>query len=958
MTPKMNHPERPPLLATGGAWVALTVAILLVLSFYYWTAATSDGLPPLPLGKGAYDDYYNLLLHNILKGHLYLEVPVDPVMLSSPNPYDPRVWVPHGWMMDSSFYHGRYYVYYGVVPVLAFMLPFRLLTGGDLWLGTAGESLAVLAFLALAWLWLRIRRDYFPRTGSAMVFATVVALGMATGLLSVARRPLMYEFAIASGCFFTALMLHSLYSALSSERRSAWMAAAGLFLGLAVGCRPTFLFTILAPASVLWNFLRRERPEISSGGRLGQSMRPAMGFAMGFGAIFSGLLLYNYLRFSNFLEFGYNYLLQDPVADLQHIWSRSYFWFNLRLYYWGSLEWSRHFPFASMGPLPEWPKNYYGCADIYGILKYVPMIWFLLAIPVALRRRPDSGRRDLGAVLAMVGLAYLGPGICDLFFGNSALRYTVDFLPNLVLLSTFGACALDQAAPSPRAKGAVRATWLAAALSSTGFAAILSIPLEGSMTVHRGYAYYEKVARIMNMPTSWYERARGWSYGPVTWQIVFPPKPALTVEKLAETPNASLLVEYLPDNRIRLGLRCASADFVLWGEGAGVVPGRVSTLSASFGSLYPTTEHPYYLNDAPSAIIRSSVYAVLDDRPVLVGLCPLNPVDCRDIHVASGEARPGWFSGGVLGVARGKLPIRDITPDFTPRTIRLDVPASPVPGRWPLVSAGSPDGGDLLFMEAAAGGIARFGYFSTGLPLRYGPPFQLEPGSSLECTVQMEPMDPSGRMPGPPRPLLIEMDGRTNWMSRVSYHPCEAGAVRLGENTVAGPLVEGGFPGRIEWAETPPRLLPTEPTDNLLLRVVFPAQPRWGLREPLLFTGVQGSGDGICVVHYGNGSGRFVLDHWGMLNQEGPIIDSLDSGSLHDIEIVTPVFSLYRGSRHPARGTVVVRMDGREVLRFESDLYPARLDEAVIGRNDNGGPTERQFLGALLLKRWISAPDR
>jgi hypothetical protein len=931
---------------------------LAVLSFYYWTAATSDGLPPWPMGKAQYSDYYNLLLHGFLKGHLYLDVPVDPAMLAASNPYDVRVWVPHGWMLDASFYHGHYYVYYGVVPVLVFMLPFRLLTGGDLWLGAAGESAAVLAFLALAWLWLRIRRDYFPRCGAVIVFASVMALGLATGLLSIARRPLMYEFAIASGCLFATLMLHSLYSALSSERRSAWMALAGAFLGLSVGCRPTFLLAILAPAWVLWSLLRQDRPGILPLWTPGRSARPVMGFAVGFGAIFSGLLLYNYLRFSNFLDFGYGYLLQDPVADLKHVWSPSYFLFNLRLYYVGSLEWSRHFPFATMGPLPKWPQHYYGCADIYGILKYAPVVWFLLASPLALRRGPAPGPRHFATVLGMVGLAYLGPAACVLFFNNTALRYTVDFLPNLVLLSTLGACALDQAASPPLAKRAARAGWLVAAAFSAAVAAVLSIPLEGSLTVHRGYGYYEKVARIMNVPTSWYERARGWSYGPITWRIAFQTRPAHTVEKLAETPNASLLLEYLPDSRIRLGFRCAGDDFILWGEGAGVVPGRASTLSASFGSLYPTTEHPYYLGYPPSPISRSSVYVVLDDRPVLEGLRPLNPVDCRDIHVAGGEVRPGWFCGSVLGVARGRLPIRDITPDFAPRTIRLTVPSNAGSGRWPLVSAGSADAGDLLFMEAAAGETARFGYFSTGFPLSYGPPFRLAPGSSLECTVQMEPLDPSGRMPGPPRPLLIETDGRTNWVSSAPYHPCAAGAVRLGENTVSASLVEGRFPGRIEWAGTQPRLLPAEPTDHLLLRVVFPAQPRWGLREPLLFTGVQGSGDRICVVHYGNGSGRFVLDHWGVLNQEGPIVDTLDSESLHDIEIITPVFSLFRGSRHPARGIVVVKMDAREVLRFDSDLYPARLEEAVVGRNDNGGPTERRFLGALLLQRWISAPDR
>jgi hypothetical protein len=218
----------------------------------------------------------------------------------------------------------------------------------------------------------------------------------------------MYEFAIASGCLFATLMLHSLYSALSSERRSAWMALAGAFLGLSVGCRPTFLLAILAPAWVLWSLLRQDRPGILPLWTPGRSARPVMGFAVGFGAIFSGLLLYNYLRFSNFLDFGYGYLLQDPVADLKHVWSPSYFLFNLRLYYVGSLEWSRHFPFATMGPLPKWPQHYYGCADIYGILKYAPVVWFLLASPLALRRGPAPGPRHFATVLGMVGLAYLG----------------------------------------------------------------------------------------------------------------------------------------------------------------------------------------------------------------------------------------------------------------------------------------------------------------------------------------------------------------------------------------------------------------------------------------------------------------------------------------------------------------------------------------------------------------------
>ncbi len=932
------------------------LALLAVLGFFYWTAATSGGLPPRLLGNARHSDHYNLLLHGILKGQPYLDVPVDPAMLSAPNPYDPKVWVPHGFMYDTSFYEGHYYLYYGIVPLLVFLLPFRLLTGGDLWLGTAAELATVLAFFALAGLWLRIRRDYFPRSGGAIIFTSILVLGLVSALPSLARRPMMYEFAIATGCWFATLMLHCLYSALSSKRRTAWMVAAGVFLGLAFGSRPTFVLTILAPAWVLLHFLKEERLWRPSWSGVGSAVRPWLGFSAGFGVICFGVLSYNYLRFSNFFDVGYRYLLQDPVSDLKHAWSAAHFWFNLKNYYASSLEWSRYFPFLTTGPYPNWPKTFYFVGDIYGILKYLPIVWFALAAPMALWRRTESGPRLYGVALGMIFLAYLGPGVLLLFFGVAAPRYEVDFLPPLVLAATLGACALDQAVTFPWARRALRSAWILAAAMSAAVAGIHSIS-PGVLTVQRGTAYVERVARTLNYPTFLYERARGWHYGPVTWRMTFPNRPPSTREKLIDTPNATLLVEYLPGGAARFGLRCGNRDFVLWGENVQVVAGKVVTLSASFGSLYPSPEHPYYLKHEPSALCSSSVLVTLDGRTVLQGLRPLAAVNCEDIEIAGGQTSPGWFSGDVLGVTRNTLSISEITPDFTPRSLRLELPANLGPVRWPVISAGTPEGGDLLFLDIVDGDTARWGYFSTGSPLHYGPLFPIERKRPWEITVRMEALAASGRYPGPARPLSIEADGRANWLTQVAYHPCSSDSIRLGANTVSASSVEDAFPGEIRWIETPSRLQPSSPGAHLFLRVVFPAQTRWGFREPLLMTGVPGAYDGINVVHYGNGQGRFVLDHGGDVRREGPILDSVGGESLHDIEISTPVFSLYRGSRDPVQGTTVVKMDGKEVLRFDSELFPAQPGEVAVGQNHFGGPTEKHFAGALLMQRWIETPE-
>jgi hypothetical protein len=948
--------RRPALLATKRDWAACTLALLAVLAFFHWTAATSGGLPPPWTENARYGDHYNLLLHGLLKGQLHLDVPTDPAMLGTPNPYDPKVWVPHGFMYDASFYGGKYYIYYGIVPLLVFLLPFRLLTGSDLWLGTATEIATVLVFLALAWLWLRIRRDYFPRVASSLVFTSILALGLVTALPSLASRPMMYEFAIATGCLFATLMLHCVYSGLASRNRTAWMAAAGVCLGLAFGSRPTFLLAILAPAWVLFHGLIRERPWRSAWWAGGSVLRAGLGFAASFGAIFFTVLLYNRLRFSSFFDFGYAYLLQDPVSDLKHYWSASHFWYNFRNYYTSPLQWSRYFPFLTTGPFPEAPKTFYAAADLYGILKYAPIVWFVLAAPLAWRNRPGPAAASWAAVLGMLFLAYLGPGVLLLFGGTAFPRYAPDFLPPLVLVATFGACALDAAVSASWIRHAVRSAWTAAAAISVGIAAVHSIPLQGHLTVQKGNAYVEKVARTLNYPTFLYERARDWRYGAITWRTRFPAQPVTPREKLVETPNATLLVEYLPDSRARFGLEIAGGGGALWGESVAMAADKLSTLSASFGSLYPSTEHPYFVKHEPSAIRNSSVTVVLDGRIVLQGLRPLSGVDCRDIRIADGRARPGWFSGDVREIARNRLSLAELTPDFTPRSLRIDLPAGLAAGRWPLISAGTSAGGDLLFLETGTDGTARWGYFSTGSPPQTSPPFPLPREGPLEFAVRMEALEASGRVAGPARPLTIEVGGRATWMTQVAFHACWPDSIRLGANSVAAPSVEPAFPGSLRWIETAPRLRPASPREHLFLRVVFPAHTRWGLRLPLLITGVPGAYDGIQVVHYGGNVGRFVLDHGGDIRQEGPALGSLGGEALHDIEIITPVFSLPRDERRPARGTVVVKMDGLEVLRFDSELFPAQLDEVVVGENPFGGPAEKRFLGALLLQRWVEPP--
>ena len=78
---------------------------------------------------------YELMADALLKGQVYLEYgDMDRRLLEMPNPYDTKarreLGVRYHW--DHAFYKGRYYMYFGVVPVFLLFIPFKLITGTSL----------------------------------------------------------------------------------------------------------------------------------------------------------------------------------------------------------------------------------------------------------------------------------------------------------------------------------------------------------------------------------------------------------------------------------------------------------------------------------------------------------------------------------------------------------------------------------------------------------------------------------------------------------------------------------------------------------------------------------------------------------------------------------------------------------------------------------------------------------
>ena len=314
--------------------------------------------------------FYNYLTQGWLAGHLYVPLEVNPKLLALANPYDPSI-PDEIRVTDMAMYQARYYVYHGPAPAILAFIPYRLVTGKDLQEYVAVFLFVTIAFLANALTLAKLR----PNSDSL----TYLALGLANCVPFLLHRIFVYEVAISCGyaCLAVAFALYF----------RARHLASGLFLGLALLSRPHLALALLFVSPRCWP-------------------------TAAIGAIAS--LTYNYLRFGSPLEFGLRYLLtgpgqQTPNFSATNLLPSLYlFWLQPP-----DFTWTRPFFRIVATSAITLPPAFF----------HENMLGALWLAPFLLRVRPHLRLALIGATL-MLFLSTTG---------WVTLRYTVDFLPLLVL---------------------------------------------------------------------------------------------------------------------------------------------------------------------------------------------------------------------------------------------------------------------------------------------------------------------------------------------------------------------------------------------------------------------------------------------------------------------------------------------------------------------------------------------
>jgi hypothetical protein len=949
--------NRPALVREIAFW-SLLIAIGLT---YFQSVLTQDA----PFATKAPQGYYGALTEAFMSGQLNLKGEFDPRLLKLDNPYVAQLDVrrPH----DVSLYKGKFYLYFGAAPVILVYLPWRMLTGS--WLAERVGTIifCFLGVLLAATLLRRIRDRCLRDCGDLWLWLGIAVLGWGSPIFYLAQNETFYAVPISAAFFCIMLVAVSTERALASagnRSRCAWIAAASLAYGLAVGSRPNFVFGL--PVFILPCLYLYVRMRGNGGGAGGARWAFVTAAVLPAAAVGAAIAAYNLLRFESPFEFGARYAFMGAGGDMRHVklFGTGFLRENLFNYLFRSAPYVRYFPFFLAN-------------RAYGMALYLPSA---LLGPLLLLAVPFWRALRVPAALLVLCAMLLGVFACNLFslglfyfFGE--LRYMADFAPAALLLGAIaGLVFVDRAAAGRRA---VR--WVAALV--VGGVSAFSI-VNGSLVALQASTspwIANGVARCLDLPAFWMERAVGTKQGAIEMMVQLPEGKVGRREPLLSTGLAGqgdiVYVEYLGAGRARIGFFHLGAGGPTSSDLA-LAPG-LHRVDLSLGSLYPPKESPQFAGYPAGAVaaLKRHLGVSVDGDPVLntaasfyfatpgllfVGANPL----AEDVSDAA-------FTGRIASVRRLGLPLiqgkSGKRAETGPLRLHVRFPKDRSGPGEPLVSTGKPGSGDIFYVTYLGGNRIRFGHEDSGSVVTTEPvtiDFDREHVVDLEMGSLFPPDADFAGMSGAEiarvkNRYCVRLDGKLLIDMPRNFHRSESDEVVFAFNSIGASTAVEMFSGSIALIE---RIKPTSPQEGarwgpLDALVIFPKNMT-GLAEPLLVTGVAGRGDLLFVLYADQEHVRIGFDHWSVGGPLGTSI-AVDMATAHHLEATMGSCYPPAGDRewpaHPAarrdrlKAKIQVKLDGAVVFDAELPTYDARPDQITLWANPIGGSSCRErFTGTVL----------
>lgn len=258
---------------------------------------------------------YQRLAVSFSHGNAHLEYDPPEYMETMENPYDSSERsslageYKEAAAHDVGYYNGKYYVYFGVAPVVLFYLPYYLATGNNLNNAIPVIISSILVIIGLSCLLHALRKKYFSNLPNSVFFAVQAGFPFCLGLVDLCKTGgRLYEIPIILGM---ACVIWGLYFWVSCEDGEQITSYVKLFLGslciaMSAGCRPTLLLTAFLAFSLFGKYIYNERKL-----QIVANIRAIITAIIPFIIIGALVMFYNYIRFDSPFDFGFAYNLTE-----------------------------------------------------------------------------------------------------------------------------------------------------------------------------------------------------------------------------------------------------------------------------------------------------------------------------------------------------------------------------------------------------------------------------------------------------------------------------------------------------------------------------------------------------------------------------------------------------------------------------------------------------------------------
>ena len=183
---------------------SLNIKIIIFISMIITILICILPMGLCPIWNGEIPEHrnqYEIMADSLLKGHIYMDYgEVDQKLIDMENPYDPderdKLGVSYYW--DHAFYKGKFYMYFGIAPVILNFIPYKIITGKSLTTYRSTQFFATMFIIGMFSLFYFICKKFYKSTRISTYILLSVSLSIISIWVSI-LQPALYCTAIVSG---------------------------------------------------------------------------------------------------------------------------------------------------------------------------------------------------------------------------------------------------------------------------------------------------------------------------------------------------------------------------------------------------------------------------------------------------------------------------------------------------------------------------------------------------------------------------------------------------------------------------------------------------------------------------------------------------------------------------------------------------------------------------------------